>query len=159
YLMGAGVWYYPDYYQRGAGLLAQALRWRLSYFKEGRDMLVTVNHNETNVTLAVNGKVDASTGDAETQILLAYLPGLLHPAPKKALVVGFRSGATAAAILRVPGVETVTTVEIEPAVLDAAPQFESLNHGVLRDRRHHLVLDDARAFYAGTSQRFDVIIS
>jgi spermidine synthase len=159
YLMGAGVWYYPDYYQKGAGLLAQALRWRLSYFQEGRDMLVTVNHNETNVTLAVNGKVDASTGDAETQILLAYLPGLLHEAPKKALVVGFGSGATAAAILRVPGVEAVTTVEIEPAVVGAAPQFEILNHGVLRDPRHHLVLDDARAFYAGTSQRFDVIIS
>jgi len=159
YLMGAGVWYYPDYYQKGAGLLPQALRWRLTYFQEGRDMLVTANHDETNVTLAVNGKVDASTGDAGTQILLAYLPGLLHPAPKKVLVVGFGSGATAGAILRVPGVESVTTVEIEPAVLGAAPQFESLNHGVLGDRRHHLVLDDARAFYAGTSQRFDVLIS
>jgi spermidine synthase len=159
YLMGAGVWYYPDYYQKGAGLLPQALRWRLTYFKEGRDMLVTVNHDETNVTLAVNGKVDASTGDAGTQFLLGYLPGLLHPAPKRALIVGFGSGATAGAILRVPGVEAVTTVEIEPAVLGAAPQFESLNHGALGDRRHHLVLDDARAFYAGTSQRFDVIIS
>ncbi|MEA2694013.1 MAG: spermidine synthase [Acidobacteriota bacterium] len=159
FLMGAGVWYYPDYYQKGAGLLPQALRWRLTYFKEGRDMLVTVNHDETNVTLAVNGKVDASTGDAGTQFLLGYLPGLLHPAPKRALIVGFGSGATAGAILRVPGVEAVTTVEIEPAVLGAAPQFESLNHGALGDRRHHLVLDDARAFYAGTSQRFDIIIS
>ncbi|HEV7516367.1 MAG TPA: fused MFS/spermidine synthase, partial [Thermoanaerobaculia bacterium] len=159
YLMGAGVWYYPDYYQKGAGLLPQALRWRLTYFQEGRDMLVTVNHDETNVTLAVNGKVDASTGDAGTQFLLGYLPGLLHPAPKRTLIVGFGSGATAGAILRVPGVEAVTTVEIEPAVLGAAPQFESLNHGALGDRRHHLVLDDARAFYAGTSQRFDVLIS
>jgi spermidine synthase len=157
YLMSAGVWYYPDYYQRG--ILPAALRWRLSYFAEGRDMLVTVNHNETNVTLAVNGKVDASLGDAETQLLLAYLPGLLHPAPRKALVVGFGSGATAGALLRVPGVESVTTVEIEPAVLGAAPEFEALNHGVLRDPRHHLVLDDARAFYAGTSQRFDVVVS
>jgi spermidine synthase len=159
YLMGSGVWYYPDYYQRGAGLLAQALRWRLSYFKEGRDMLVTVNRNETNVTLAVNGKVDASLADAGTQLLLGYLPGLLHPAPKKALVVGFGSGATAAALLRVPAVESVTTVEIEPAVLSAAPQFAPLNHGVLEDPRHHLVLDDARAFYAGTGERFDLIVS
>jgi spermidine synthase len=159
YLMGAGVWYYPDYYQKGAGLLPQALRWRLTYFQEGRDMLVTANHDETNVTLAVNGKVDASTGDAGTQILLAYLPGLLHPAPKKVLVVGFGSGATTGAILRVPGVETVTSVEIEPAVIGAAPEFASLNHNVLADPRHHLVLDDARAFYAGTSQRFDVLIS
>jgi spermidine synthase/tetratricopeptide (TPR) repeat protein len=159
YLMASGVWYYPEYYEQGAGLLPQALRWRLSYFQEGRDMLVTVNHNETNVTLAVNGKVDASLADAGTQLLLAYLPGLLHPAPKKALVVGFGSGATAAALLKVPGVENVTTIEIEPAVLGAAPEFDALNHGALEDPRHHLVLDDARAFYAGTSQRFDVLVS
>jgi tetratricopeptide (TPR) repeat protein len=50
-------------------------------------------------------------------------------------------------------------VEIEPAVLRAAPLLESLNRGVLRDPRVHVVLEDARTFLLTTREQFDVIIS
>jgi spermidine synthase len=56
-------------------------------------------------------------------------------------------------------VERIVCVEIEPAVIEAAPYLERLNRGVLRDARLEVVLDDARNYLLTTRERFDVIIS
>src|SRR5581483_5788982 len=93
----------------------------LVYADEGINDSITVIRTDNNVALRVNGKVDASTEDALTQLLLGHLSAAFHPAPHKVLIIGFGSGMTASAVARYPDVEKIDCVEIEPAVIRAAP--------------------------------------
>ena len=48
----------------------------------------------------MNGKTDAGSGieDVVTQKFIAHVPLLLHPAPRRVLVIGWGAGATAASV-------------------------------------------------------------
>lgn len=129
------------------------------YSAEGVNDSIAVIRSDNNVALRVNGKVDASTGDTRTQLLLGHLGAALHPAPKRVLVVGFGSGMTIAAVARYPDVQRIDCVEIEPAVVRASPYLESLNRGVLGDARVNIIFDDARNFLLTTQEKYDLIIS
>jgi spermidine synthase len=120
---------------------------------------ISVLRSDDYVALRVNGKTDASTGDARTQLLLGHLGGALHPAPRRALIIGFGSGMTASAVARYPDVERIDCVEIEPAVIRAAPFLEKLNRGVLNDPRLHVIFDDARNFLLTSREKYDLVIS
>jgi spermidine synthase len=129
------------------------------FYRDGVTATVTVQQQAGHFVLKVNGKPDASTaGDLPTQSLLAHLPLLLHAAPRHVLVVGWGSGVTAGAALTHP-VNTLTAVELEPAVVEASQYFDHVNHQPLADPRTKLVLDDGRNLLATTRHRFDVIIS
>jgi spermidine synthase len=110
--------------------------------------------------LSVNGKTDAGSGaeDVLTQRFIAHVPLLLHESPKQVLVVGWGSGASAAAAALYP-VEHITCVEIEPATLRAAPLFEELSGHVRRDPRFALVFGDGRSHLLRTGDAYDVIVS
>lgn len=129
------------------------------YSGEGVNDSIAVIRSDNYVALRVNGKVDASTGDARTQLLLGHLGAALHVAPKRVLVVGFGSGMTVAAVARYPDAERIDCVEIEPAVVRASPYLESLNRGVLGDDRVNIIFDDARNFLLTTHEKYDLIIS
>jgi spermidine synthase len=131
----------------------------LVFAEDGVNDSIAVVRTDANVSLRVNGKVDASTGDARTQLLLGHLGAVLHTRPRRVLIVGFGSGMTASAVARYPDVEQIDCVEIEPAVIRAAPYLGSLNRGVLSDRRVHIVFDDARNFLLTSRQKYDLIIS
>ncbi len=131
----------------------------LLFSEDGLNATISVTASEDYISLRTNGKVDASNKDNITQMLLGHLGGVFHPAPRRILIIGFGSGMTVSALLRYPDVESVTCVEIEPAVIHAAKYLESLNRGALRDKRLHVVLDDARNFLLTTREKYDVIIS
>jgi spermidine synthase len=129
------------------------------YSAEGVNDSIAVIRSDNYVALRVNGKVDASTGDARTQLLLGHLGAALSHAPKRVLIVGFGSGMTIAAVARYPDVQRIDCVEIEPAVVRASPYLESLNRGVLGDPRVNVIFDDARNFLLTTREQYDLIIS
>lgn len=144
---------------------ADALRRvNLLYYRDGAGSTVTVDAlhegGETNLTLRVNGKPDASTGfDMPTQMLCGHIPALLHPAPRDALVVGLGSGVTAGALAQHPELERVEVVEISPEVVEAARCFASYNHAVHDHPKVRLVVDDAKSFLKTTRRTYDVIVS
>ncbi|HEX7958512.1 MAG TPA: fused MFS/spermidine synthase, partial [Terriglobales bacterium] len=131
----------------------------LVFSAEGVNDSVAVVRTDNNVALRVNGKADASTGDARTQLLLGHLGAVFHPAPRRVLIIGFGGGMTASAVARYPDVEQIDCVEIEPAVLRAAPYLKTLNRGVLNDPRLRIIYDDARNFLLTSRQQYDLIIS
>jgi spermidine synthase len=131
----------------------------LVFAADGANDSVSVFRSDNYVALRINGKVDASTGDARTQLLLGHLGAAFDPAPRRVLIIGFGSGMTASAVSRYPGVERVDCVEIEPAVLRAAPYLASLNRYVLSDPRVHIIFDDARNFLLTSREKYDLIIS
>ncbi|HEY3176295.1 MAG TPA: fused MFS/spermidine synthase [Candidatus Polarisedimenticolia bacterium] len=133
----------------------------LKFYKEGMTTSVmVVREKSTGVyLLAVNGKIDASSeGDLPTQILSGHIPLLMAENPRDVLVIGFASGITVGATAQHP-VDSITAVEIEPAILDASHFFDPFNHRPLEDPRVKAVRNDGRNFLLVSGRRYDVIIS
>lgn len=82
------------------------------------------------------------------------LPALLHPNPKSILIVGAGTGNDAAGALR-NGVESVTAVEIDPAIIAIGRELHS--EKPYSNPNVRVVNDDARSFFATTQEKYDVI--
>ncbi len=131
----------------------------LLYYGDGSSGSVSVRRIAGEVSLAINGKVDASTGaDMLTQKLLAHVPLLMHQAPRDVLVIGLGSGVTTGTALVHP-IRSVHTVELSPEVVRAAAHFSAVNRDALLDRRSRLHVGDGRTHLRLARQRYDVIIS
>ena len=149
---------YWNLYDRPLSLRENAHLVDIVYFRDGLNATISVARTDDYVALRTNGKVDASNHDATTQLLLGHLAALAHP-PRRVLLIGFGSGMTASALAGYPELERLDVVEIEPAVLGAAPVLAQLNRNVLQDSRVHVTFDDARNFLFTTRDDFDLIIS
>ncbi len=143
-----------------AGDLQAALEaGRLLYYREGAAGTVSVREFPGARSLAIDGKVDASnTGDMLTQKLLAHLPLLLHPNPRRVCIIGLGSGVTLGASLVHP-IERADVVEISPQVVEASAFFARENHDALNDPRTRLILGDGRSHLLLSQEQYDVIIS
>jgi spermidine synthase len=133
----------------------------LIFYKEGSEAVVAVSETDTGRRfLSVNGKTDAGSGaeDVVTQRFIAHVPLLLHPRPRRALVIGWGAGATAASAALYP-LQTLECVEIEPAVYEAAPLFDDLSGAVRRDERFTITFRDGRNHLLRGTEPWDVIIS
>lgn len=82
------------------------------------------------------------------------IPLLLHPNPQTMLVVGAGAGNDAAGGLR-HGVESITAVEIDPAIIDLGNRYHPEKPYDSANVR--VVNDDARSYFASCDERFDVI--
>lgn len=82
------------------------------------------------------------------------LPTLLHPHPDDVLIVGAGAGNDVAGALR-NGATSVTAVEIDPSIIEFGRRYHPEHP--YDDPRVSIVNDDARAFFANTTRRFDVI--
>jgi spermidine synthase len=92
--------------------------------------------------------------------LIGYLSGVLSPkAPQSALVIGFGSGVSVTALASFSSLKRLECVEIEPAVIAAAPLFTRVNQMVLEDPRVRVTIDDARHYLRASRTRYDVIVS
>ncbi len=133
--------------------------WELLFYKDGISSTVSIHKSGGNVTLRVNGKADASnSGDMHTQLMSGHIPLLLHPDPKKVLVIGLGSGVTVGAVAQHPVTE-IDAIEIEPAVVEASRFFVKENRDVLKDPRVRLTIADGRNFILSTDKMYDIIIS
>lgn len=133
---------------------------RILYYKDGRDGTVTVTEDDIQRKLVINGKIDAtSRHDLRTQVMIGQLPLLMHPHPRRVLVVGLGSGITAGSVTRLSEVESIDIVELSPEVVAAAGYFSEENYDVLKDPRVHLVIADARNYLLSAGATYDVIMS
>ncbi len=129
------------------------------YYRDGISATVSVHRDGPGLSLRVNGKTDAgNVSDMHTQLFCAHIPMLLHPNPKRVLIIGLGSGVTAGAVAQYP-VDQIDIIEIEPAVVEAARFFERENRKVLADPRVRVVIADGRNFLLNSRVPYDVIIS
>ncbi len=144
---------------RGPSLETALAAGELLSYREGATGTVAVRRLAGTVSLAIDGKVDASNaGDMLTQRLLAHVPLLLHPAPKRVAILGLGSGVTLGSALTHP-LEAATVLEISPEVVDASRFFELENHRALADPRTRLIVGDGRTHLMLGREQYDVIVS
>ncbi len=129
------------------------------YYRDGISATISVHRIGPTVSLRVNGKTDAgNAGDMHTQLFSGHIPMLLHPNPKRVLVIGLGSGITAGAVAQYP-VDRIDIIEIEPAVVETAHFFQKENRNVLADPRVRMIIADGRNFLMNAREPYDVIIS
>jgi Spermine/spermidine synthase domain len=82
------------------------------------------------------------------------IPAMLHPRPRKMLILGCGSGNGLAAAVRC-GVPEVVGVDIDPAILDFGRRYHP--ERPFDSPAVRAICDDARSFLAGCGEKFDVI--
>lgn len=90
--------------------------------------------------------------------MIAHVPLLAHPAPRRVLVIGGGDGGTVRECLRHPLVEHVRLVEIDAMVVDACREHLPSCAGCLDDPRVQVTIADGVAFVAATAERYDVVL-
>ncbi len=100
-----------------------------------------------------------------------YHEALVHPvmaafsasggAPKKVAVLGGGDGMAVREILKYPGVDSVTLVELDPAMTELftnQPELVELNHAALKSPKVRVVNADAFKWLEDSPEVFDVIV-
>ncbi|HEY5897765.1 MAG TPA: fused MFS/spermidine synthase [Burkholderiales bacterium] len=136
--------------------------------KDGKTATVHLVRYPEATSLRTNGKSDGSINmdpggergsDEITMVLTAALPLALKPQTRSAAVIGIGTGLTMHTLLQDLDLERVETIEIEPAMAEAARGFTPRNSGAFVDPRGSIVIDDAKSFFAAHRRRYDLIIS
>jgi spermidine synthase len=113
------------------------------------------------------GKMLVLDGDTQSAQLDEYIyhESLVHPAcaavsrPCRALILGGAEGASLRELLRVPGMEKVTMVDIDGEVVEACRRhLPEWSAGAFEDPRAELVVGDAKAYVESSQEKFDVIL-
>ena len=164
-LLAAMILTPPDRVILSAGTFRDDRPRDLVYFAEDASASVTVRRARSisgpYLSLELNGINVAGTSPElfAVQKMQGHLPLLLAAEARRVLHIGFGSGGTAHAVSLHP-VEQLKIVEISPAVLRTSDRyFAHLNHGVLRDPRVEVEVNDGRNFLLASPERFDAILS
>jgi spermidine synthase len=158
-LLASGVYKYAAAVQGDVPREPALQAGTLLYYREGASGTVSVRELAGARSLAIDGKVDASTAaDMLTQKALAHVPLLLHGSPRDVLVIGLGSGVTLASALTHP-IRRADVVEISPEVVDASKYFEAVNRNSLQDPRTRLIVGDGRSHLHLSPRQYDVIVS
>lgn len=90
--------------------------------------------------------------------MLAHLPLVTHPSPRRVLIVGGGDGGTLEEVLK-HHVDHATMVEIDRDVVDVCRRFlPAISGHAFDDPRVHLLIEDGIEFVRTTPERFDVIL-
>ena len=132
----------------------------LLMYEEGPTATVSVRRDQDTVSMAINGRTNASDSvhDMPTQVMLGQLPLLIAPRIDNGLIIGYATGVTVGAMLQSP-IQSVTCVELEPGTIAGSEFFNHINNRPLDDPRTKLIIDDARTFLRVTPNRYDIIVS
>jgi spermidine synthase len=130
------------------------------FYREGinASVLVASDLQDRGRWMRVGGKIDASTGDMLTQVMLGVLPAAMADSGARTLIVGHGSGFTAAAALAT-GAGKTDIAELEPAVVEGSRFFHQPGTDPLDDPRVTLHLEDARTRLAHGGGSYQLIIS
>jgi spermidine synthase len=139
------------------------------FLRDGKTATITLARQRDTVVIATNGKPDAALNmgtsgapdpDEITMSLAGALPLMLHPEPRRIANIGIGSGLTSHVALASPKLTVLDSIEIEPAIVEAARKgFDGRVSKLFHDDRSRIHFEDAKTFFATAKVRYDVIIS
>jgi len=121
---------------------------------------VIENKKSKSRTLYMNGfstaTVSDSIGGSDYMQAMGLIPMILHPNPKKVMVICFGTGNTTGTVSLFPGVQ-VDGIEIDKNVLSLAHHFSKWNYNAQKKKNIHMYIQDGRTFTRWTQNKYDVI--
>jgi predicted membrane-bound spermidine synthase len=171
-LLGVGLTVSLDPYKMASGVfrrgdLYSASDAELKFYRDGKTTSVSLMQFSEGLSLRTNGKSDGAINlgegprisDEVTMVLTAALPLAHKPDARTAAIIGIGTGLTSHTMLASPALEHVDTIEIEPAMAEAARGFSARNASVFADPRSRIVFDDAKTYFSTHNRRYDIIVS
>jgi hypothetical protein len=150
------------------GKLLQRGQAEVLFHRDGKSATVNLVHAAGRLSIVTNGKSDAmvnltpgaeASDDEPVMVLTGALPLLLHPGARSAAVIGIGSGISSHVLLGSDTLRVLDTIEIEPAMVEAARGFRSRNAAVFDDPRSRIHIEDAKIFFSMHRRRYDLIVS
>ncbi|HEX7329201.1 MAG TPA: polyamine aminopropyltransferase [Casimicrobiaceae bacterium] len=90
---------------------------------------------------------------------LVHIPGLAHPGPERALVIGGGDGGSTEELLKYPSMRSVTLAEIDATVVDISRRhLAAVHRGAFDDPRVTLHIGDGFRFVADDTGAYDLIV-
>ncbi len=132
---------------------------RVMWLGEGVQTTVSVHEQRQGTkVMLLDGmhQADDSRPSRLTHHRIGALPMMLHPDPRKVLVVGLGGGATPGAAAMFPGAQ-VDVVELSADVVAGAAYFGHINFDLLTRPNVRLRVDDGRNYLLTTREKYDVI--
>ncbi len=133
----------------------------LLYYEEARTGTVSVTSNRINgeKVLMMNAVNEVTTRQVhdESFKLLGHLALLLHPQPRRAVMICLGAGLSAGAASLHP-IDRLDVIDLSSAVPHAARKFSVENHGVLDNPVFRLHVDDGRQYLLNSPGGYDVAI-
>lgn len=123
--------------------------------------LVIFNNSQFGRIMALDGVIQTTERDEFIyHEMMAHVPMFAHGNAKKVLIIGGGDGGMLREVLRHPGVEQVTQVEIDQAVVDMCTKYLP-NHsaGAYEHEKTKVVIADGVDYVNETEEKYDVIIS
>lgn len=129
-------------------------------YREGVMAAVSVVEDATGVArLRINNRQqEGSSATRRVDARQAWLPLLLHPAPRQALFLGLGTGVTSSSAAEDPTLD-VDVVELLPEVVAASARFTSDALTGSAASRFHVMTADARRYVRTSERAYDVIVS
>jgi spermidine synthase len=109
--------------------------------------------------LLLDGAIQLTTWDEPGyHEMMAHVPLLSHPDPKRVLIIGGGDGGTLREVLRHPGVERCDLCEIDGEVIQAAKEFMPGVASAFDHAKANVRVGDGLAFINQVQAEYDVIL-
>jgi spermidine synthase len=135
---------------------------RVIYSRQTKYQKIVITQSNTDFWLFINGNQQLSTVDE-----VMYHEPLVHPLmklypnPRDILILGGGDGCAAREILKYPGVENITLVDLDPEMTRLAlehPVLSEINQQALKNDKVTIINEDGYTYLENNEQFFDVII-
>lgn len=145
---------YPDYGQR---FTADEILYEEN---TGQQHLVIFRNAMLGRVMMLDGVVQTTERDEFVyHEMLTHVPMLAHGRVRRVLIVGGGDGGILREVSRHPGVEVITLVEIDQAVIEMSREyFPGHSAGAFDDPRLSVVIEDGARFMRQGTQTWDLII-
>lgn len=90
--------------------------------------------------------------------MIAHIPLFTHPDPKNVLVVGGGDGGVIREIIKHPGVETITMVEVDEKVIEYSQRYLPVIASGFKHPKVRVEIEDGQEYVSKHRDHFDVII-
>lgn len=94
---------------------------------------------------------------------IIHVPGIAHPGPRSALIIGGGDGGSAEELLKYPTMQRIVIAELDEQVVTIARRYlQNVHHGALDDRRVEIRIGDGMKYVhedgPAAGDRYDMIV-
>jgi len=136
---------------------------RVVYSEQTRYQKIVLTYGDGDYWLFLNGHQQLSTLDeALYHEPLVHPVVQLHDEPLKVLVLGGGDGAAVRELLKYPGIEAITLVDLDPGMTNLGmtdPLLLEINNNSMNHPKVQIINQDGFTYLDKTGEKFDIIIA
>ena len=91
--------------------------------------------------------------------MLTHTVMLIHPQPKRILIIGGGDGGILKEVIKYKDVESIYLVEIDKRVIEISQKYlKTICQNAFEDKRVNIIIEDGAKFVKKTKEKFDIVI-